>query len=72
MASGGASRNQEWCGRDGYQLVGNSVEHHCLALHPPLLENIFFLFLKKKIKKSRYNYKYFDIPSSTLIIIFLP
>ena len=40
MASGGSSRNQEWCGRDGYQLVDNSEEHHCLLFHPPLLESI--------------------------------
>ena len=40
MASEGSSRNQEWCGRGGYQLVDNAVEHHCLALHPPLLESI--------------------------------
>ena len=25
---------------DGYELVDNSVEHHCLALHPPLQESI--------------------------------
>ena len=31
MASEGSSRNHEWCCRGGYQLVDNSVEHHCLA-----------------------------------------
>ena len=40
MASEGSSSNHEWCGRGGYQLVDNSVEHHSLALHPPLLESI--------------------------------
>ena len=40
MASEGSSSNHEWYGRGGYQLVDNSVEHHSLALHPPLLESI--------------------------------